>query len=210
MNELAVRTLTGVVLIAIALVAAVVGGNLFAYFAAAVATAMFFEWTRITKGWGAGWYILGIIYAILPAISLLWIRERDAHGLELLLWTFLVTWSTDIGAYFTGRRFGKRKLAPSISPGKTVEGLYGGIAAATLIGGAWVLATGLGLPLLALAPVMALAAQAGDLFESSMKRRAGVKDSGTWLPGHGGVLDRLDGLVPVAVLTALAQLIGLT
>jgi phosphatidate cytidylyltransferase len=210
MNELAVRTLTGVVLIAIALVAAVVGGNLFAYFAAAVATAMFFEWTRITKGWGAGWYILGIIYAILPAISLLWIRERDAHGLELLVWTFLVTWSTDIGAYFAGRRFGKRKLAPSISPGKTVEGLYGGIAAATLIGGAWVLATGLGLPLLALAPVMALAAQAGDLFESSMKRRAGVKDSGTWLPGHGGVLDRLDGLVPVAVLTALAQLIGLT
>ena len=210
MNELAVRTLTGVVLIAAALVAAVVGGNLFAYFAAAVATAMFFEWTRITKGWGAGWYILGIIYAILPAISLLWIRERDAHGLELLVWTFLVTWSTDIGAYFAGRRFGKRKLAPSISPGKTVEGLYGGIAAATLIGGAWVLATRLGLPLSALAPVMALAAQAGDLFESSMKRRAGVKDSGTWLPGHGGVLDRLDGLVPVAVLTALAQLIGLT
>lgn len=210
MNELAIRTLTGVVLIAIALVAAVVGGNLFAYFAAAVATAMFFEWTRITKGWGAGWYILGIIYAILPAISLLWIRERDAHGLELLMWTFLVTWSTDIGAYFAGRRFGKRKLAPSISPGKTVEGLYGGIAAAALVGGAWVLATGLGLPLLALAPVMALAAQAGDLFESGMKRRAGVKDSGTWLPGHGGVLDRLDGLVPVAVLTAAAQLIGLT
>ena len=210
MNELAIRTLTGVVLIAIALVAAVLGGNLFAYFAAAVATAMFFEWTRITKGWGAGWYILGIIYAILPAISLLWIRERDAHGLELLMWTFLVTWSTDIGAYFAGRRFGKRKLAPSISPGKTVEGLYGGIAAATLVGGAWVLATGLGLPLLALAPVMALAAQAGDLFESGMKRRAGVKDSGTWLPGHGGVLDRLDGLVPVAVLTAAAQLIGLT
>jgi len=210
MNELVVRTLTGVVLIAIALVAAVVGGNLFAYFAAAVATAMFFEWTRITKGWGAGWYILGFFYAVLPAISLLWIRERDAHGLELLVWTFLVTWSTDIGAYFAGRRFGKRKLAPSISPGKTIEGLYGGIAAATLIGGAWVFATGLGFPLLALAPVMALAAQAGDLFESSMKRRAGVKDSGTWLPGHGGVLDRLDGLVPVAVLTALAQLIGLT
>jgi len=210
MNELLVRTVTGAVLIAIAIVAAVVGGNVFAYFAAAVATAMFFEWTRITKGWGAGWYVLGAIYAVLPAISLLWIRERDAHGLELLLWTFLVTWSTDIGAYFAGRRFGKRKLAPSISPGKTVEGLYGGIAAATLIGGAWVFATELGFPLLALAPVMAVAAQAGDLFESGMKRRAGVKDSGAWLPGHGGVLDRLDGLVPVAVLTAVAQLIGLT
>ncbi len=69
---------------------------------------------------------------------------------------------------------------------------------------------GLRPPLLALAPLFALAAQAGDLFESSMKRRAGVKDSGSWLPGHGGVLDRLDGLVPVAVLTALAQLGGLT
>jgi phosphatidate cytidylyltransferase len=209
-NELLVRTLTGAVLIAIALIAAVLGGDLFAYFVAAVATAMFFEWTRIVRGWGPGWYALGFIYSVLPAISLLWIRERDAHGLELLVWALLVTWSTDIGAYFAGRRFGKRKLAPAISPGKTVEGLYGGIAAATLIGGAWVLATGLGLPLLVLAPIFALAAQAGDLFESRMKRRAGVKDSGGWLPGHGGVLDRLDGLVPVAVLTAAAQLVGLT
>ena len=210
MNELLIRTLTGVVLIAIALIAAVTGGNVFAYFVAAIATAMFFEWTRIVRGWGVAWHIGGFVYALLPAISLLWIRERDTHGLELLLWTFLVTWSTDIGAYFAGRRFGRRKLAPSISPGKTVEGLYGGIVAATVIGGAWVLGTGLGLPLLALAPLFALAAQGGDLFESGVKRRAGVKDSGNWLPGHGGVLDRLDGLAPVAVLTAAAQLLGLT
>ena len=210
MSELLVRTLTGVVLIAIALVAAVVGGNVFAYFVAAIATAMFFEWTRLVKGWGPAWYALGFVYAVLPAISLLWIRERDAHGLELLLWTLLVTWSTDIGAYFAGRRFGRRKLAPAISPGKTVEGLYGGIAAAALIGGAWVLANGLGVALLVLAPIFAVAAQGGDLFESGLKRRAGVKDSGAWLPGHGGVLDRLDGLVPVAVLTAAAQLVGLT
>jgi phosphatidate cytidylyltransferase len=209
-SELLVRTLTGVVLIAIALLAAVSGGDVFAYFAAAIATAMFYEWTRVVRGWGAGWYAAGFVYAVLPAAALLWIRERDAHGLELLLWTFLVTWSTDIGAYFAGRKFGRRKLAPSISPGKTVEGLYGGIAAATLIGGAWVIGTGLGLPLLVLAPVLALAAQGGDLFESGMKRRAGLKDSGHWLPGHGGVLDRLDGLVPVAVLTAAAQLMGLT
>ena len=210
MNELLVRTLTGVVQIAIALVAAVLGGDVLAYLVAAIATAMFFEWTRIVRGWGAGWYALGFVYALLPALSLLWIRERDVHGLELLLWVLLVTWSTDIGAYFAGRRFGKRKLAPSISPGKTVEGLYGGIAAATLIGGAWAVANHLGVALLVLAPIFAVAAQAGDLFESGMKRRAGVKDSGAWLPGHGGVLDRLDGLVPVAVLTAAAQLLGLT
>ena len=210
MSELAVRTATGLLLIVVALAAAVIGGNLLAYFVAAVATIMFYEWTRIVQGWGAGWYVSGFVYALLPALALLWIRERDAHGLYLLLWTFIVTWSTDIGAFFAGRSFGKRKLAPSISPGKTVEGLYGGIAAATLLGGAWAVGTGLGFALLFLAPILAIAAQGGDLFESGMKRRAGVKDSGTWLPGHGGVLDRLDGLAPVAVLTAAAQLLGLT
>lgn len=210
MNELFVRTATGLILIAAALAAAAVGGTAFAIFVAAIATAMFYEWTRIARGWGAAWYASGFVYALVPALALLWIRERDAHGLYLLLWAFIVTWSTDIGAYFAGRRFGRRKLAPAISPGKTVEGLYGGVAAATLLGGAWVIATHLGFALLALAPVLAVAAQGGDLFESSMKRRAGVKDSGSWLPGHGGVLDRLDGLVPVAVLTAAAQLVGLT
>jgi phosphatidate cytidylyltransferase len=171
---------------------------------------MYFEWSRIVRGWGLGWQAGGFVYALLPALALLWIRERDAHGLLLLLWAFIVTWSTDIGAYFVGRAIGRRKLAPTISPGKTVEGLYGGIAAATLFGGAWAWLNGLSAALFALAPVLALAAQAGDLFESGMKRRAGVKDSANWLPGHGGALDRLDGLVPVAVLTALAQIIGLT
>jgi phosphatidate cytidylyltransferase len=207
-NELLARTLTGALLIAAALLAAVQGGNVFALLVAAVATLMFYEWTRIVRGWGAAWYLSGFFYALLPALALLWIRERA--GLNLLIWAFIVTWATDIGAYFAGRTFGKRKLAPSISPNKTVEGLLGGIAAATILGAAWVLATGLGGALLALAPVLAIAAQGGDLFESRMKRRAGVKDSGNWLPGHGGALDRLDGLVPVAVLTAAAQLMGLT
>jgi phosphatidate cytidylyltransferase len=210
LNELRVRTATALVLIAAAILAAVQGGTVLAVIVAAIATAMFYEWTRIVRGWGPLWYAGGFLYALIPALALLWIRERDAHGLELLMWVFIVTWSTDIGAYFTGRSLGKRKLAPSISPGKTVEGLYGGIAAATLLGGAWAAATHLDLALLALAPVCAVAAQAGDLFESGMKRRAGIKDSGFWLPGHGGILDRLDGLVPVAVLTALAQLMGLT
>lgn len=210
MNELLVRTMTGLLLIAASLAAAAVGGTVFAVLVAAFAALMFYEWTRLVRGWGRAWYMSGFVYALIPALSLLWIRERDSHGLELLLWVFLVTWSTDIGAYFVGRSFGRRKLAPSISPGKTIEGLCGGIAAATLVGAAWVLAMGLGRPLLALAPVLAIAAQAGDLFESKMKRRAGVKDSGQSLPGHGGVLDRVDGLVPVAVLTAAAQLLGMT
>jgi phosphatidate cytidylyltransferase len=208
-SEVLVRTLTGMVLIAAALLATAAGGNVFALAVAAIATAMFYEWTRLVRGWGPLWYAAGFVYALLPALALLWIRERDPHGLDLLVWIFIVTWATDIGAYFTGRRFGRRKLAPAISPGKTVEGLIGGVAAATLLAGAWVLAMNLPFALLVFAPIFALAAQAGDLFESAMKRRAGVKDSGAWLPGHGGVLDRLDGLVPVAVLTGLAQLMGL-
>jgi phosphatidate cytidylyltransferase len=195
-------------MIVAALIVAFHGGYLFAVVVAALATAMFYEWTRLVRGRGLLWYLSGCFYALLPALGLLWIRERS--GIDLLLWVFIVTWSTDIGAYFAGRRFGRRKLAPSISPGKTVEGLYGGIAAATLLGGAWVFATHLGKPLLILAALFAVAAQGGDLFESSLKRRAGVKDSGNWLPGHGGVLDRLDGLVLVAVLTAIAQIAGLT
>jgi phosphatidate cytidylyltransferase len=206
-NELVVRTLTGMILIVAALLVAFQGGYLLAIVVAGIATAMFYEWTRLTRGWGALWYVGGFIYALVPALALLWIRERS--GINLLLWVFIVTWSTDIGAYFVGRSFGRRKLAPKISPGKTVEGLYGGTAAAALLGGGWVYAMGLGKPLLFLAPIFALAAQAGDLFESALKRRAGVKDSGAWLPGHGGALDRLDGLVPVAVLTAAAQLLGM-
>lgn len=210
MSELLVRTLTGMMLIGVALFAAAKGGYVFAIFVAAAATAIYYEWSRIVRGWGVGWHAAGFVYGLLPALALLWIRDRSDNQLALLLWVFIVTWSTDIGAYFVGRSIGRRKLAPSISPGKTVEGLFGGIAAATVLGGVWTLAMGLGSALLALAPIAALAAQGGDLFESGMKRRAGVKDSGSWLPGHGGVLDRLDGLVPVAVLTALAQLLGLT
>src|SRR3954467_2026663 len=153
MNELAIRSLTGAIMIVAALTATYVGGTLFAVAVAAVATLMFYEWTRMAKGWGPAWYVGGFVYALLPALALLWIRERDEHGLYLLIWTFIVTWSTDIGAYFAGRRFGKRKLAPTISPNKTFEGLYGGMAAATLVGGAWALAAGLGKPLLAFPPL---------------------------------------------------------
>jgi len=206
-TELTIRILSAIVMIAVALGAAVVGGYTFAVLAAAIATGMFYEWLRIVRGWGPAWAIGGFFYCLAPAVALLWIRDHS--GLSLLLWVFLVTWATDIGAYFAGRRFGKRKLAPSISPNKTVEGLWGGVAAAALFGAAWVWATELSPALLLLAPVFAVAAQAGDLFESRMKRLAGIKDSGDWLPGHGGLLDRLDGLVPVAILTVAAQAVGL-
>ena len=142
-------------------------------------------------------------------MALLWLRDRAPQGLELVFWVFIVTWTTDIGAYFAGRAIGGPKLAPSISPNKTWAGLIGGMASAGLAGLAWTQYVMLPVSLIWLAPAFAAAAQGGDLFESWLKRRAGAKDSGTLLPGHGGILDRLDGLVVVAALTALFQLGGL-
>ena len=209
MNELAVRTLTAVALIVLALMAAYVGRMYFAVLAAAASTAIFYEWMRITKGWGFGWSLGGFVYALLAALALLWVRDRAQDGLAIVVWIFIVNWSTDIGAYFAGRKWGRRKLAPAISPNKTWVGLYGGIAAAALLGGGWVWLFGLQPILFLLAPIFAVTAQIGDLFERWMKRRAGLKDSGKWLPGHGGIFDRLDGMLPVAILTAAAQLAGL-
>ena len=207
-TELLTRIVSGLVMIAIALAAAVIGGTWFAVLVAAAATMMYYEWSRIVRGWGFHWMVAGFGYALIPALALLWIRERGAHKLEMLLWVFIVTWSTDIGAYFAGRTIGGPKLAPSISPNKTWAGLIGAMIAAGALGAAWILYFDLPDLWLYLAPLFAVGAQMGDLFESGLKRRAGIKDSGSILPGHGGVLDRLDGLVVVATLTVMVQLSG--
>jgi phosphatidate cytidylyltransferase len=208
MRELLIRSIAGLLLILVAVFAAFRGGYVFAVLVASAAVMIFYEWRRLLAGWGFGWQAAGFLYALVPALALLWIRDRAPQGLELLLWVFIVTWTTDIGAFFAGRAIGGPKLAPSISPNKTVAGLVGGMISAALAGYAWAELTSMSAMLFVLAPLFALAAQAGDLFESGLKRRAGVKDSGSWLPGHGGALDRLDGLVVVATLTALAQIAG--
>lgn len=143
----------------------------------------------------------GAAYVGLPVLALLFLRNQP-DGLLLAFWAMALVWACDIGAYFAGRAIGGAKLMPTVSPNKTWAGLFGGVIAAALFG---LVLTRCGLPvMLALAtPLLAILAQAGDLYESHLKRRAGVKDSGTILPGHGGVLDRLDGLVPVAPVAAL-------
>jgi len=156
-----------------------------------------------TRRVAAGW---GFVYLALPAFALLVLSWVYAG---LVFWVMVVTWATDIFAYFAGRAIGGPKLAPKVSPNKTWAGLVGGVIGAGLAGWGIAWLFDLGFPFQWLGAPMAVLAQAGDLYESWVKRRAGVKDSGTLLPGHGGVLDRLDGLLPVALATLLILMSGL-
>lgn len=144
---------------------------------------------------------LGVGYIGTAAIGLLFLREQP-HGFALALWTLAIVWATDTGAYFAGRAIGGMKLAPTISPSKTWAGLIGGMIAAALVGAAIGSAGHLPYLTLVLGALLAVVAQVGDLAESAMKRRAGLKDSGTILGGHGGLLDRIDGMLPVVILVA--------
>lgn len=159
------------------------------------------------------WEPAGFAYAALSGLSLAMLRGSDTAGLIAILFLFAAVWATDIFAYFVGRAVGGPKLAPSISPGKTrsgaVGGAVGGVVAALAV--AW--AAGLGnLGMLALVALfLSVVSQAGDLFESWVKRRHGVKDSGSIIPGHGGVMDRVDGLVAAALaLYLIGCLLGST
>lgn len=158
------------------------------------------------------WIAAGVLYLGLAGASLVYVRvETGEDGRGLFLFLLLAVWATDIGAYAAGRTIGGPKLMPRVSPKKTWAGLLGGMAAAGLVGWAvalWVLhAAAPGLVAL-VAAVLAVVGQAGDLLESFIKRRAQVKDSGKLIPGHGGLLDRIDGLVAAAL--ALAAFHGLS
>jgi phosphatidate cytidylyltransferase len=153
-----------------------------------------------------GW---GMLYIGIPSFALMVIAWADVY---LVFWLMLVTWATDIFAYFAGRSIGGPRLAPKVSPNKTWAGLIGGMVGAAVVGwvSAWLFGISAELPdFLWLGAPMGLLAQLGDLYESRVKRRLGVKDSGTLLPGHGGVLDRLDGLLPVILATLVVLIASL-
>ena len=155
----------------------------------------------------------GIPYVGLAGIALIWLRRDGGIGRSNVLFVVLVVWASDIGAYLLGKLFGGPKLAPKISPGKTWAGAAGGLLGAIGVGlGTARLLQGSGADLLHAALVAAglgVVAQAGDLFESGIKRRFGVKDSGRLIPGHGGLLDRLDGVLAAApAAAALAVALG--
>lgn len=150
------------------------------------------------------WAVLGFGYAFAASIASSTVRRDPASGFTALMLVLLVVWATDIGGYFAGRSIGGPKLWPQVSPKKTWAGAIGGFAASLAVAGGFA-AFGFGktIPLLLLAAGLSVAAQLGDLFESAVKRRFGVKDSSHIIPGHGGLMDRLDGFVAAIVVAAI-------
>ncbi len=153
--------------------------------------------TLQTRAWSA----FGVLYLGLPGLLLVLFRADQAYGIAAIFFLFLVVWSADTAAYFTGRALGGPKLAPSISPGKTWSGFAGGLALPTMLSYGYALwLGGTSAVILALTgAVLALSSQVGDLAESSIKRTFHVKDAGQLLPGHGGLFDRVDGLIGAAL-----------
>ncbi|HTE80524.1 MAG TPA: phosphatidate cytidylyltransferase [Reyranella sp.] len=175
--------------------------------AALCAPIMIGEWFRLTRGRPIA-LGLAVVYSIAALLALLWLRHQPTYGRETIIWILACVWATDIGAYFIGSFAGGAKLAPSISPSKTWSGLVGGMCFSAVVSAACGLVFDAGetLMLAAIGLTIAVVAQGGDLLESAAKRRAGVKDSGSLIPGHGGVLDRIDGLIAVLVFIAAIRL----
>lgn len=211
-SDLGIRTFSGVLMMAVALGAIWIGGFVFVAFLIAISAGLLFEWIQLVRKLASSnlakilWIFGGILYIGTAAAFLAFLR--DANMTTILISFIGIVISTDTGAYFSGRAIGGPKIAPKISPSKTWAGLGGGMLAAALfmVVFTYFQSGKVNFAFAALGAFLAVVAQAGDFFESWMKRRAGVKDSGTMIPGHGGFLDRLDGLLPVVIIGGFAGL----
>lgn len=189
------RVISAAVLAPVVLGAVIAGGAPFYTLVLICAVLMMREWDHINAHrMSSRWSWAGVGYVTATCLSFILLR---GEALTLLIYLLAVVWATDIGAYFAGRSIGGPKLAPRISPKKTWAGLFGGMLSAVAVGGILSLFFPFPTDIVSAALLsagLAVVAQAGDLFESWMKRVAGVKDSSNLIPGHGGILDRVDGL----------------
>lgn len=206
-SELKARILSGILMAGAALFCAWTGGIFLFLFWLIAAIAVLVEWWKLT-GASIGWKFPGFLYAATTLAAPVILRMDSEMGLAALLWLFAVVWVSDVMAYVCGRLIGGPKLWARVSPNKTWAGFIGGtafsVAAATGVAGFFG-APAL-IPVVIVSLIAAVVSQGGDLFESSLKRRFGVKDSGKLIPGHGGVMDRLDGFV---LAGGFALLLGL-
>jgi len=212
-SDLRLRVLSAAVLAPLALICIWLGGAAFALLMLAGTVGLLVEWIGMVRaGHGTQASLLaGTGYILLAAAGLVWLRADPAAGRINLLFLLVLVWASDIGAYTAGRSIGGRRLAPRISPGKTVSGAVGGLLAAVLVGIIAALTVAAPHPAslwraCVFAGMLGIVAQAGDLGESFVKRHFGVKDSGRLIPGHGGLLDRLDALLAVALAASLLAL----
>jgi len=211
-RDLRVRVASAAVLGPLGLMALWVGGPVWNGLIVALAIGMAVEWWWMCGHGGVGRgarVLFGLCYLAPATSALIWLRGDAEHGRATVLFIVLVVWASDIGAYLAGRLIGGPRLAPRISPGKTWSGAAGGLAAAMGVGlaAAALQPEGALISAMLVAGCLGIAAQIGDLLESALKRRFGVKDSGRLIPGHGGLLDRLDGVLLAAPVAALVILV---
>ena len=204
-SDLARRTLSAVVLAPLVLAVVYAGSPFFEGLVFITALVLAWEWNRLCSG-RFFWLLGGVFYIALPCWVLLFLRSDPIAGRETLFWLLAVVWSSDTGAYVFGRLIGGPRMSPVISPKKTWSGLIGGIGSAGIVGAiaAFVLQKDGFLALAGWSAVIGAACQAGDLAESWVKRHFGVKDTGKTIPGHGGLFDRVDGLLAAAIAVAVA------
>lgn len=202
--------MSALVLAPIGLASVWLGGLAFTLVVAAVVTGLAVEWLLLCRRpGGAVWCPAGLGYFVLAGAALLWLRSETEVGRANVLFLLLVVWAGDIGAYLAGRWFGGPRLAPLISPGKTWSGAAGGLLASIAVGllAAHFLSDTMAVRRgVLVAGLLGVVAQAGDLLESYAKRQLNVKDSGHLIPGHGGLFDRLDGVLAAAPVAALLAL----
>ena len=196
-----------------ALVGAALSGPLLSLIVLALASTLMLTVARVTgsgemtpkTGRPWAWSAAGVLYIGLPCVALIWLRADPAFGRQTIFWLFALVWAADIGAYAFGRLIGGPRLAPTVSPNKTWAGLIGGVACAGAAGAvtAATLEKGAIAPLVLLSALLGVVEQGGDLAESWVKRRSGAKDASNLIPGHGGLFDRVDGLLAAAGTVAV-------